>query len=306
MSSSRTASARSCPAARGSRSATSTRLEARAAREGRRRVHRRADPGAHGHDAAGRLPAGRAGRSAAATARCSSPTRSRPGSGAPASGSHSSTGGSSRTVVLVGKALSGGYMPVAAMVTTREIYQTGGRDARALLRASVDVRAQPPVDGGGPRHAARDRTRRARRARRGASAAFCATGLAELRERHELIKEIRGLGLMIGIELGPPRGRAAKLNWHLIHMRERGSFPAADRDPAAPRSRHDHDGGRQERRDQAAAAADALARREARELPRRARRRAARLPGRVEQELGGRTRHRDGDACAVACRSRSR
>ena len=49
--------------------------------------------------------------------------------------------------VLVGKALSGGYMPVAAMVTTREIYQQRRRHARALLRAPVDLRAQPPVDG---------------------------------------------------------------------------------------------------------------------------------------------------------------
>ncbi len=68
--------------------------------------------------------------------------------------------------VLVGKALSGGYMPVAAMVTTREIYQ---RAVGALERSYVHqstYRAQPPVDGGRPRDDADHRARRPRRARR--------------------------------------------------------------------------------------------------------------------------------------------
>ena len=42
----------------------------------------------------------------------------------------------------------------------------GGRDARPLLRAPVDVRPQPPIDGGWARHAADHRTRRSARARR--------------------------------------------------------------------------------------------------------------------------------------------
>ncbi len=58
---------------------------------------------------------------------------------------------------------------------------------------------------------------------------------------------------------------------------ERGPVPSADRDPAAPRPRRDHDGGRQERRDQAAAAADAL-RAGGRQLPGGARRGPGGLP----------------------------
>ena len=83
-------------------------------------------------------------------------------------------------------------------------------------------------------------------------------GLAELQQRYEMIREVRGRGLMIGIELRAPNARVARLNWRLIHIGQRGTVPAADRDPAAPRSRRDHDGRRQERRDQAAAAADAV------------------------------------------------
>ncbi len=78
--------------------------------------------------------------------------------------------------VLVGKALSGGYMPVAAMVTTREIYQKAVGTLERSLRAPVDVRAQPPVDGGRPGGAAHHRARRPRRARRAHRAPCCATG----------------------------------------------------------------------------------------------------------------------------------
>jgi acetylornithine/succinyldiaminopimelate/putrescine aminotransferase len=40
-----------------------------------------------------------------------------------------------------------------------------------------------------------------------------------------MIKEIRASGLMIGIELGAPRTRAARLSWRLIHMASEGLFP---------------------------------------------------------------------------------
>ena len=50
-------------------------------------------------------------------------------------------------------------------------------------------------------------------------------GLAELQQRYEMIKEVRGSGLMIGIELGAPSSRVARLNWRLIHMASEGLFP---------------------------------------------------------------------------------
>ena len=40
-----------------------------------------------------------------------------------------------------------------------------------------------------------------------------------------MIKEIRASGLMIGIELGAPSARMARLNWRLIHMASEGLFP---------------------------------------------------------------------------------
>ncbi len=50
-------------------------------------------------------------------------------------------------------------------------------------------------------------------------------GLAELQQRYEMIGEVRGRGLMIGIELCAPSSRVARLNWRLIHMASEGLFP---------------------------------------------------------------------------------
>ncbi|QEC49541.1 aspartate aminotransferase family protein [Baekduia soli] len=108
--------------------------------------------------------------------------------------------------VLVGKALSGGYMPVAAMVTRREIYQkavgtlercyvhqsTFGRNRLSMAAGLATLRILERD--GLVAHAAHMNT-------------VLTDGLAELQGRYDMIKEIRGSGLMIGIEL-QPRARA--------------------------------------------------------------------------------------------------
>jgi 4-aminobutyrate aminotransferase-like enzyme len=50
-------------------------------------------------------------------------------------------------------------------------------------------------------------------------------GLAELQQRHEMIKEVRGSGLMIGIELQAPSSRVARMSARLIQMASAGLFP---------------------------------------------------------------------------------
>ena len=40
-----------------------------------------------------------------------------------------------------------------------------------------------------------------------------------------MVCEIRADGLMIGIELGAPSSRVARLNWKMIHMASEGLFP---------------------------------------------------------------------------------
>jgi acetylornithine/succinyldiaminopimelate/putrescine aminotransferase len=127
-------------------------------------------------------------------------------------------------IVLVGKALSGGYMPVAAMVTTRDIYDKAvGTLDRCYVHQSTYGRNQLSMAAGLAAMRVIERDGLVEHAAN--VGGFLLAGLEELRSRHELIKEVRGLGLMIGIELGPPRGRAARMNWHLIHKASEGLFP---------------------------------------------------------------------------------
>lgn len=126
--------------------------------------------------------------------------------------------------VLVGKALSGGYVPVAAMVTTREIFQRAvGTLERCYVHQSTYGRNRLAMAAGlaSLRVIARDGlVQRAEQVGR-----LLADGLAELAARHEMVKEVRASGLMVGIELGEPSGRVARLNWRMIHLASEGLFP---------------------------------------------------------------------------------
>jgi ornithine--oxo-acid transaminase len=126
--------------------------------------------------------------------------------------------------VLVGKALSGGYMPVAAMVTSREIHDKAvGTLERCYVHQSTFGRNRLSMAAGLAtlRIIARDRL--VEHAARMDSVLL--DGLAELQQRYEMLKEVRGRGLMIGIELRAPSSRVARLNWRLIHMASEGLFP---------------------------------------------------------------------------------
>ena len=126
--------------------------------------------------------------------------------------------------VLVGKALSGGYMPVAAMVTRREIFQAAvGTLERSYVHQSTFGRNRLSMAAG--LATLRIIERDGLVAHAASMGAFLQAGLAELQQRHDMIKEVRGSGLMIGIELQPPSSRVARMSCRLIRMASEGLFP---------------------------------------------------------------------------------
>jgi acetylornithine/succinyldiaminopimelate/putrescine aminotransferase len=126
--------------------------------------------------------------------------------------------------VLVGKALSGGYMPVAAMVTRREIFQKAvGTLERSYVHQSTYGRNRLSMAAGLASLRVIERDGLVEHAAHMGS--VLRDGLLELQQRYEMVKEIRACGLMIGIELGAPKARMARLNWQLIHMASEGLFP---------------------------------------------------------------------------------
>ena len=127
-------------------------------------------------------------------------------------------------VVLVGKALSGGYMPVAAMVTARATFQAAvGTLERSYVHQSTYGRNRLSMAAGLATLRIIERDGLVAHAQRVGGA--LRDGLRELQGRYEMIAEIRGRGLMLGIELQAPRAPAARLSWRLIHLASGGLFP---------------------------------------------------------------------------------
>jgi ornithine--oxo-acid transaminase len=124
----------------------------------------------------------------------------------------------------VGKALSGGYVPVAAMVTTREIYDKAvGTLERSYVHQSTFGRNRLSMAAGLATLRIIERDCLAEHAARMGN--LLLDGLQQLQQRYEIIKEVRGCGLMLGIELCAPRSRLGRLSWRLIQMASQGLFP---------------------------------------------------------------------------------
>jgi acetylornithine/succinyldiaminopimelate/putrescine aminotransferase/nucleoside-diphosphate-sugar epimerase len=127
-------------------------------------------------------------------------------------------------IVTVGKALSGGYMPVAAMVTRRDIFQRAvGSLERSYVHQSTYGRNRLSMAAG--LAALRVIERDGLVARSVQTGGLLVDGLRELQQRHELIKEVRGAGMMIGIELQAPSSRKAQLGVRMMRLASEGLFP---------------------------------------------------------------------------------
>lgn len=106
-------------------------------------------------------------------------------------------------IITVSKALSGGYIPVGAMLTTDRIFSAVYRSrADAVKHSSTFGRNQLAMVAGLATLTALDEEDVIDRAERSGRALQAA--LAPLAERYEVIRGIHGLGLMVGIEFAEP------------------------------------------------------------------------------------------------------
>ncbi len=111
-------------------------------------------------------------------------------------------------IITISKALSGGYVPVGAMLTTEKIFASVYDSMEDALKHSTTFgRNQLAMVAGLATLAAFDDEDIIARAQ--ATGLALQSGLRALAERYELIHDVRGLGLMVGIEFGEPQGKAA-------------------------------------------------------------------------------------------------
>lgn len=126
-------------------------------------------------------------------------------------------------LVLLSKALSGGYVPVGALLATRAVFgRVFDEMERAVVHGSTFGTNDLAAAAGIATLAELDDAGLVERARRSGELLLELT--RPLVERHEIVREVRGLGLMWAIELGPPAGRAGRALWRAVESRQPGLF----------------------------------------------------------------------------------
>jgi ornithine--oxo-acid transaminase len=119
-------------------------------------------------------------------------------------------------LLVISKALSGGYVPVGAVITRRDIH---GKVFDSMDRCFAHSNTFGQNDlamaaGLATLHVIERENLVEQSALMGA---YLEKGLRELAGRYELIHDIRAKGLMIGIQFGKPSALSLKTGWNLLH-----------------------------------------------------------------------------------------
>ncbi|MGW1979700.1 aspartate aminotransferase family protein [Streptomyces sp. NPDC001889] len=126
-------------------------------------------------------------------------------------------------LICVAKALSGGYVPVGATLGRewifREVYSS--MDRVLIHSASFGANAQAMAAGLAVLSVIEDEGLVAN-AR--ATGELLRTRLAELVDRYEFLREVRGRGLMTGIEFGRPDSLRLRTRWAMLQAARKGLF----------------------------------------------------------------------------------
>ena len=126
-------------------------------------------------------------------------------------------------MVLLAKALSGGHVPVGAVLTRKHIFdKIFNRMDRAVVHGSTFAKNDLAMAAG----IATLEVMKAEKlvenaAKRGAELRLA---LNRMVPGYELLKEVRGKGLMIGVEFGPPKSLRLKASWNLLETANKGLF----------------------------------------------------------------------------------
>src|SRR5207245_1314032 len=126
-------------------------------------------------------------------------------------------------MVLLAKALSGGHVPIGALLTRKSIFdKIFNQMDRAVVHGSTFAKNDLAMAAG----IATLEVIKAERlgevsAKRGAELRLALTRMVP---GYELLKEVRGKGLMIGVEFGPPKSLRLKASWNVLETANKGLF----------------------------------------------------------------------------------
>jgi acetylornithine/succinyldiaminopimelate/putrescine aminotransferase len=126
-------------------------------------------------------------------------------------------------IITVSKALSGGYVPVGAMLTSDKIYRSVYSSMeRAMVHSTTFKGNQLAMVAGLATLKVFDDDKIVEHA--AAMGDVWRSRLESLAERHEFLHEVRGRGQMIGVVFGPPTSRGARLRWKAVEATRTAMF----------------------------------------------------------------------------------
>src|SRR4051812_25900966 len=126
-------------------------------------------------------------------------------------------------LVTIAKALSGGYVPIGALLSSRNVFESVFDSMeRGVVHGSTFGGGDLAAAAGLATLKVLDDEHLVERAARMGDLLLDLT--RPLVEKFEIVREVRGLGLIWAIELGPPAGGAGRRLWEAIERRQPGLF----------------------------------------------------------------------------------
>lgn len=126
-------------------------------------------------------------------------------------------------MVLLSKSLSGGHVPVGAVLTRKSIFdKIFNRMDRAVVHGSTFAKNDLAMAAGIATLEVMEAEKLIENAALRGEQLISA--LSAMIPRYEMFKEVRGKGLMIGVEFGPPKSLRLKAAWSLLESANKGLF----------------------------------------------------------------------------------
>ncbi len=126
-------------------------------------------------------------------------------------------------ILIVAKALSGGYMPVGAVLSKRWIHEkVFSRLDRCFVHSSTFTENDLAMAAGLATLTVLKEEKLVENS--AAMGNRLAEKLRAVGSQYEMFSEVRGRGLMIGVEFKPPTGLTLKMGWNLLHSLDASLF----------------------------------------------------------------------------------
>jgi ornithine--oxo-acid transaminase len=126
-------------------------------------------------------------------------------------------------MILIAKGLSGGHVPVGAVLLQKQVFaRVFDRMDKAVVHGSTFAKNDLAMAGGIATLEVIENEKLVENA--AVQGRRLLSSLGAMQQRYELVKDVRGKGLMIGLELGEPKSFKLRASWGVLETMNKGLF----------------------------------------------------------------------------------